>query len=41
MLAAGRVLVAGGGSDQANRRSLAPAEDFDPKTGTFTATGGG
>jgi len=35
----GRVLVAGGGGDYTNLNFLASAELFDPKTGTFTATG--
>jgi WD40 repeat protein len=39
LLADGRVLVAGGGGDYANRQFLASAEIFDPKAGTWIATG--
>jgi hypothetical protein len=39
LLANGRVLVTGGGGDYTNRLFLASAEIFDPKTGTFSATG--
>jgi hypothetical protein len=35
----GRVLVEGGGSDYSGGRFLASAELYDPKTGTWTATG--
>jgi len=35
----GRVLVAGGGVDYTNRRFIATAEIYDPRTGVFTATG--
>jgi hypothetical protein len=39
LLSDGRVLVVGGGGDYVNRLFLVSAELFDPKTGTFTATG--
>jgi len=39
LLADGRVLVAGGGGDYTNRQFLSSAEIFDPKAGTWTATG--
>ncbi|HEY5436912.1 MAG TPA: kelch repeat-containing protein, partial [Candidatus Limnocylindrales bacterium] len=38
-LADGRVLVEGGGSDYSGGKFLASAEVYDPKTGTWTATG--
>jgi hypothetical protein len=38
-LADGRVLVAAGGGDYTNRNFLASAEIYEPKAGTFTATG--
>ncbi len=34
-----RVLVEGGGSDYSGGKFLASAELYDPKTGTWTATG--
>jgi hypothetical protein len=39
LLADGRVLFAGGGGDYPDRDFLASVEIFDPKTGTFSATG--
>lgn len=39
LLADGRVLFAGGGGDYVGRNFLPSAEIYDPKTGTFTATG--
>jgi hypothetical protein len=39
VLADGRVLVAGGNSSAVYEKPLASAEIFDPKTGTFAATG--